>query len=91
MDGSNQIYACEIRRIARELMAATLVLLRKLESLYDKILINEAQDLSGYDWEIVHELLESRIDVRMVVDVRQAVLSTNRGDRKINSRICRCA
>ncbi|MDU9026239.1 UvrD-helicase domain-containing protein [Pseudomonas corrugata] len=77
MDGSNQIYACELGRLARELMAATPALIRRLECLYDEILIDEVQDLSGYDWEIVHELLESRIDVRMVGDVRQAVLSTN--------------
>jgi len=77
MDGSNQIYACELGRLARELMAATPALIRRLECLYDEILVDEVQDLSGYDWEIVHELLESRIDVRMVGDVRQAVLSTN--------------
>lgn len=83
MDGSNQIYACELGRLARELVAATPVLLRRLESLYDEILIDEVQDLSGYDWEIVHVLLESRIDVRMVGDVRQAVLSTKpRGQNK---------
>lgn len=77
MDVSNQIYACELGRLARELMAATPMLLRRLESIYDEILIDEVQDLSGYDWKIVHELLGSGIDVRMVGDVRQAVLSTN--------------
>jgi ATP-dependent exoDNAse (exonuclease V) beta subunit len=65
MDGSNQIYACEIGSLARELMADTPVLLRRLESLYDEILIDEVQDLNGYNWEIVHELLGWRIDVRM--------------------------
>ncbi|VVP61686.1 hypothetical protein PS874_06319 [Pseudomonas fluorescens] len=77
MDGSNQVYACELGRLARELMASTPALIRRLECLFDEILIDEVQDLSGYDWQIVHELLESRIDVRMVGDVRQAVLSTN--------------
>jgi hypothetical protein len=33
MDGSNKIYACELGRLARELMAATPMLLRRLESL----------------------------------------------------------
>jgi hypothetical protein len=77
MDGSNQVYACELGRLARELMDTTPALLRRLEHLYDEILIDEVQDLSGYDWEILHELLQSRIDIRMVGDVRQAVLSTN--------------
>lgn len=77
MDGRNQIYACELGRLARELMTETPSLLRRLEQLYDEILIDEVQDLSGYDWEIIHDLLHSRIDVRLVGDVRQAVLSTN--------------
>jgi len=77
MHGSNQVYGCELGRLARELMAETPALLRRLEHLYDEILIDEVQDLSGYDWEIIHDLLQSRIDVRMVGDVRQAVLSTN--------------
>ncbi|HCF4357176.1 TPA: UvrD-helicase domain-containing protein, partial [Pseudomonas aeruginosa] len=59
------------------LMATTPALLRRLECLYDEILIDEVQDLSGYDWDILRELLRSRIDIRMVGDVRQAVLSTN--------------
>lgn len=77
MDGANQLYACELGRLARELMNETPALLRRLECLFDEILIDEVQDLSAHDWEIVHELLKSRIDVRMVGDVRQAVLSTN--------------
>lgn len=77
MNKSNQVYACELGRLAFELMGATPALLRRLECLYDEILIDEVQDLSGYDWEIMHALLLSRIDVCMVGDVRQAVLSTN--------------
>ncbi|EJB8386457.1 TPA: UvrD-helicase domain-containing protein [Pseudomonas aeruginosa] len=77
MDGSNHLYACELGRLASELMATTPALLRRLECLYDEILIDEVQDLSGYDWDILRELLRSRIDIRMVGDVRQAVLSTN--------------
>ncbi|WP_130907563.1 UvrD-helicase domain-containing protein [Pseudomonas sp. Sample_16] len=72
-----RLNSSELGRLARELMEATPALLRRLECLYDEILIDEVQDLSGYDWEIIHELLQSLIDVRMVGDVRQAVVSTN--------------
>jgi hypothetical protein len=48
-----------------------------LECLYDEILIDEVQDLSAHDWEIVDTLLDSAIDVRMVGDIRQSVLATN--------------
>lgn len=77
MSSGNQVYASELGRLAFELMQATQALLHRLECLYDEILIDEVQDLSGYDWEIIRALLESKIDVRMVGDVRQAVLSTN--------------
>ncbi|WP_055126793.1 UvrD-helicase domain-containing protein [Pseudomonas mediterranea] len=77
MNRNNQVYACELGRLAYELVGATPALLRRLECMYDEILIDEVQDLSGYDWEIIHALLNSQIDVRMVGDVRQAVLSTN--------------
>jgi superfamily I DNA/RNA helicase len=45
--------------------------------MYDEILVDEVQDLSGHDWEVVDVLLRSTIQVRMVGDIRQAVLSTN--------------
>lgn len=77
MNRNHEIYGCELGRLSAELMETTPTLLRRLECLYDEILIDEVQDLSGYDWEILHALLESHIEVRMVGDVRQAVLSTN--------------
>lgn len=77
MNRNYEIYSCELGRLSAELMHTTQALLRRLECIYDEILIDEVQDLSGYDWEILHALLESRIDVHMVGDVRQAVLSTN--------------
>lgn len=73
----NRIYGCELGRLAFELMETTPVLLHRLECIYDEILIDEVQDLAGYDWEILQALLHSRIEVRLVGDVRQAVLSTN--------------
>lgn len=77
MNRSHELYSCELGRLSAELMGTTSALLRRLECLYDEILIDEVQDLSGYDWEILDALLESRIEVRMVGDMRQAVLSTN--------------
>ena len=43
MDGSNHLYACELGRLASELMATTPALLRRLECLYDEILIDEVR------------------------------------------------
>ena len=56
--------------------------IKRLSRLYDRIFIDEVQDLSGYDLEILRLLMESEIPLDMVGDVRQAVLSTNERERK---------
>lgn len=56
--------------------------LDRLSRLYSHIYIDEAQDLSGYDLEILRVLFDSPIDVRLVGDVRQAVLVTNERETK---------
>lgn len=78
LDSTGAVYACELGRLAHELVVASGgSLLRRLECVYDEILIDEVQDLSGHDWEILDVLLGSTVDVRMVGDIRQSVLSTN--------------
>ena len=78
MDSTGFVYGCELARLAYELLdGSNGMLLRRLECLYDEILVDEVQDLSAYDWEIIDVLLHSSINVRMVGDIRQAVLATN--------------
>lgn len=78
LDSNGAVYACELGRLSHELVGASQgALLRRLECIYDEILIDEVQDLSGHDWEIVDVLLGSTVEVRMVGDIRQSVLSTN--------------
>lgn len=82
MTSDNRIYGCELGRLSFELMATTPALLRRLECVYDEILVDEVQDLASWDWEILELLLKSNLQVRLVGDVRQAVLSTNPRGRK---------
>lgn len=78
LDSKGAVYKSELGRLAHELVGASGgALVRRLEGMYDEILIDEVQDLSGYDWEILDALLGSRVEIRMVGDMRQAVLSTN--------------
>lgn len=78
LDANGAAYACELSRLAHELIEASGgALLRRLQCVYDEILIDEVQDLSSHDWEIVDSLLNSSLDIRMVGDIRQAVLATN--------------
>ena len=53
----------------------------RLERMYDYILIDELQDFSGYDLDVVRELLLSKIIVTLVGDPRQATYATNRAPK----------
>jgi hypothetical protein len=78
IDSKGAAYACELGRLAYELIDASGgALLRRLQCIYDELLIDEIQDLSSHDWEIIDALLNSTLDVHMVGDMRQAVLATN--------------
>jgi len=78
LDSNGAAYSCELGRLSHELVAASAgALVRRLECIYNEILIDEVQDLSAHDWEIVDSLLNSSIEVRMVGDIRQSVLATN--------------
>lgn len=78
LDSGGAAYGCELGRLSYELIADSGgALVRRLECMYEEILIDEVQDLSGYDWEIVHTLLKSSIQLRLVGDIRQSVLATN--------------
>ena len=78
LDANRAAYACELGRLAHELIEASGgTLLRRLQCIYGEILIDEVQDLSSHDWGIVDALLSSSLGVHMVGDIRQSVLATN--------------
>ena len=83
LDSNDCVYSCELGRLAYELVQVSKgALLRRLECIYDEILLDEVQDLSSHDWEVIDILLRSALDIRMVGDIRQAVLSTNPRSQK---------
>lgn len=53
----------------------------RLQSIFDRIFIDEAQDLAGYDLDIVEHLLRSELQTNLVGDPRQATYSTNDGPK----------
>jgi hypothetical protein len=78
LDSNGAAYACELGRLSYELIDASGgALLRRLQCIYEEVLIDEVQDLSSHDWEIIDALLNSTLDIHMVGDIRQAVLATN--------------
>lgn len=55
--------------------------IKRLESMYDLIFIDEFQDFAGYDFDLVIELLKTDIVLRIVADPRQGTFSTNESAR----------
>lgn len=49
----------------------------RLERIFGRLYIDEAQDLSGWDLELVEHLLSSKVQVFLTGDHRQATFSTN--------------
>jgi DNA helicase II / ATP-dependent DNA helicase PcrA len=85
LDSGGALYRLELGRLASELIGDSCgALMRRLEGIYDEILIDEVQDLSAHDWDIIDALLTSKLDIWMVGDVRQSVLATN--DRSSKNR-----
>jgi DNA helicase II / ATP-dependent DNA helicase PcrA len=78
----------EVRRVHLPELAVRInqagdgICLRRLERVYDRILIDEVQDLCGYDLEILDLLMESEVRLEMVGDIRQAILATNEREAK---------
>lgn len=49
----------------------------RISELYDFIFIDEVQDMAGHDLEIFNFLMDSKIQILFVGDIRQATYSTN--------------
>jgi DNA helicase II / ATP-dependent DNA helicase PcrA len=49
----------------------------RLKALYQRIYIDEVQDLAGYDLELIEAAMRAGVRLRMVGDNRQATYSTN--------------
>lgn len=56
--------------------------IRRLERIYDRVFIDEVQDLCGWDLEVLRLLMASKVPLELVGDVRQAILVTNNRERK---------
>ncbi|UGQ56903.1 hypothetical protein LSF60_16500 [Rhodococcus pyridinivorans] len=54
----------------------------RLEHIYTDVYIDEAQDIGGWALEILDILFASKLNVHLVGDIRQALISTDPRDRK---------
>ena len=58
----------------------------RIAKIYDYIFIDEVQDMAGYDFEIIRELLHHSVEIIMLGDLRQHTYSTNYESKNKNYR-----
>ncbi|UDK96986.1 UvrD-helicase domain-containing protein [Lysinibacillus sphaericus] len=56
-------------------------IINRLEKMYDVIMLDEVQDLAGYDLDFLYCLLQSNIQIIVVGDNRQSTFFTNHSTR----------
>jgi DNA helicase-2/ATP-dependent DNA helicase PcrA len=73
-----RIYVDKVSKFACAVIGKTGGLpLQRFEQIFDRVYIDESQDLAGYDLELIELLMKSRISMTLVGDHRQATFSTN--------------
>lgn len=86
LDGEDRAYKLHLAQLACQTAEASGgAVCNRLERIYDRIYVDEVQDLNGWDLEVLLAMAGSEIQLSMVGDVRQALLLTNPRDQK-NSR-----
>lgn len=60
------------------------LIVKRLEQLFDVFILDEAQDISGWDFDFIELLLKSSMKVIMVGDVRQKTYSTSKSTKNKN-------
>ncbi|TDU87559.1 AAA domain-containing protein [Kribbella voronezhensis] len=81
LDGDGRAYKLYLSKLATEASKASKgMAISRLQRIYDEIYIDEVQDLTGCDLYMLEEIMQSRIDLTMVGDIRQSVLETNSQD-----------
>jgi DNA helicase II / ATP-dependent DNA helicase PcrA len=76
--GPGMIYLDKVSKFACEIIQQTGGQpIRRFEQIFDRLFIDESQDLSGYDLELVEHLLKSGTEITLVGDNRQATYTTN--------------
>ncbi len=74
----NQIYSDKLARFICECNKASGgSVIRRLEQRFERLYIDEIQDMAGYDIEVIELMLRSRVKLTLVGDHRQATFRTN--------------
>jgi hypothetical protein len=81
LDEQSRAYKRFLSKLAIDVAkAAKGTVISRLQRMYDEVYVDEVQDLTGYDLDILEQLLLSTSTIRMVGDIRQSVFDTNYQD-----------
>lgn len=83
IDDEGRAYSHRLGKLAFDVAVASCgAAIDRLEGIFDEIYIDEVQDLTGNDLDILELLMRSRIKIILVGDVRQSIFETSRSDTK---------
>lgn len=78
LDTEDRAYKRHLAKLATEVVEVSAgAVMDRLTRIYDRIWIDEVQDLNGYDLDILELLMDNGPSLELVGDVRQAILDTN--------------
>src|SRR5699024_6897320 len=78
-DFYGNLYYERLAQFSYKILKSSDNVLKRLESIYKTVLIDEVQDMVGYDLRIIEELYNARLNLVIVGDHRQSTYSTNTG------------
>jgi DNA helicase II / ATP-dependent DNA helicase PcrA len=82
LTGTRSIYRDRTSDFVYQANVATVgAVVRRLERIYDHILIDEVQDMAGWDLDVLECLLASNVAITCVGDFRQTTFRTNNNPR----------
>lgn len=76
--GGNQLYSDKVSKfVLRCEQMADGAVLKRLSERFTHLIVDEVQDMAGYDLDLLREILRSGMRVTLVGDFRQATFATN--------------
>lgn len=80
--GGNRIYSDKVAHFVVDCnLASKGAVIARLEERFDRIYVDEVQDLAAYDLDVLELLLKSKIKITLVGDHRQSTYATNHAAR----------
>jgi DNA helicase II / ATP-dependent DNA helicase PcrA len=80
LDDQSRAYKRFLSKLAVDVAASEGTVISRLQRIYDEIYVDEVQDMTGYDLDVLEQLLTSSSTIRLVGDLRQSVFDTNPQD-----------